>query len=239
MLFKSAVFAGLMASVASAANMSTLRAPPSDFTAPVDSKIGRRLMSSARMLEQNQQQAEQGDPSFMYNYYIKYQSCASLIQVRGENGGGGGGKDEGGILYTQNLVKFSLCPKSSSCSSCGDGVAQYVVNMNEFIDAYTEAQLEAQELACENVREYCYCENANDDQMCENQCYYDQGMDYCVNMEGDAEFEIQRYLECAGKFFDRLIPFFVLAFSILPKKLLTTHMLNYKSNPPSPLISIH
>jgi hypothetical protein len=199
MMFKSAVFAGLMASVASAASMGSLRAPPSDFTAPLDSKMGRRLMKSARQLEQNNQnQNGEADPSFMWNYYIKYQSCASLIQISQE--GGNNNNNNQGLLYTQNLVKFSLCPRESSCESCGEGVAQYVVNMNEFIDAYTEAQMEEQQLACEYVREYCYCDNANDDQMCENQCYYDQGMDYCVEIEGEEEFEIQRYLECAGKF---------------------------------------
>ena len=130
----------------------------------------------------------------MVNYSIKYLGCSSLVQINRE----GGGEDDP-LLYTQNLVKFGLCPSDESCSSCNKGDAQYVVNMEEFIDAYTEMKMEEQERNCEYVREYCYCDNANDDEACENQCYAEKGMDYCIEYEGEEEFEIQRYLECAGK----------------------------------------
>ena len=107
-----------------------------------------------------------------------------------------GNADEG-ILYSQNLVRFALCPENT-CSSCSGG-GEYVVNMLEFVDAYTEAKLEEQEMACENIRENCYCDNANDDEVCENTCYTNAGMDVCIEYEGQEEFEIQRYLECDGK----------------------------------------
>jgi len=67
----------------------------------------------------------------------------------------------------------------------------------DFIDAYTEMKMEEKERQCEYVRENCYCDNANDDEVCENQCYAEKGMDYCIEYEGEEEFEIQRYLECA------------------------------------------
>lgn len=165
-----------------------------DFDVKVDSKLGKRLMSKARALNEDR------DWTWVANYDIKYRGCSSLVQIRGEEGGGGDGES---MLYTQNLVKFSLCPSDSSCSKCKNG-ADYVVNMMEFVDAWTEFKMSAQEQACENIRENCYCNNNyNDDQQCENQCYNDAGMSECIEYDGDndngEEFEIQRYLECAGK----------------------------------------
>ena len=197
MLFRSTVFAGLVAAASAAMGRDTMIAPQEDFNIAADSKIGRKLMSKARRLEQNGNQNQDQDAQWLYGFSIKYDSCASLIQVREE-----GGNQEEGLLYTQNMVKFTLCPGNTegSCDGCGSGAAQYVVNMMDFVDAYTEMKLEAQEYACEMIREYCYCDNANDDQVCENQCYIDAGMDVCVEYEGGDEFEIQRYLECAGTY---------------------------------------
>ncbi|KAL3921047.1 MAG: hypothetical protein SGILL_002954 [Bacillariaceae sp.] len=193
MFFRSTILAALVA--AASAMRDTVIAPQEDFNIAADSKIGRKLMSKARRLENNNQNDQ--DAQWLYGFSIKYDSCASLIQVREEGGG-----DEEGLLYTQNMVKFTLCPGNSegSCDGCGSGAATYVVNMLDFVDAYTEMKLEAQEYACEMIREYCYCDNANDDEVCENQCYIDAGMDGCVEYEGGDEFEIQRYLECAGTY---------------------------------------
>jgi hypothetical protein len=134
----------------------------------------------------------------MAGYSIKYIGCTSLLQVSEE----GGNAEEGeSNLYTMNLVKFALCPSNGSCRSCGKGHAQYVVNMNDFIDAYTESKMNAQEQACENIRENCYCDDDNnDDEACENQCYQNAGMSVCIEYEGDEEFEIQEYLECGGMY---------------------------------------
>jgi len=89
-----------------------------------------------------------------------------------------------------------MCP-SDSCSTCKNG-GEYVVNMMEFVDSYTEAKLTEKEYTCEMIRENCYCDNANDDEVCENQCYVNEGHDECIEYEGEEEFEIQRYLECQG-----------------------------------------
>lgn len=185
MLFKSAAVASFVASAAAFV-------PNGDIQA--DSKIGQKLMSKARALEQN------GQNTWMTGYSIKYLGCSSLIQVSGE-GQGGNQQDGGSLLYTQNLAKFGLCKDSEvSCSSCGSGSAQYVVNMNDFVDAWTESKMEAQQQACENVRENCYCDNANDDQACESSCYTAMGMDYCIEYEDEEEFEVQRFMECGRKF---------------------------------------
>lgn len=168
-----------------------------DRDIPVDSKLGRKLLEKATVVEHARSLAnnnnEQG--AFMYQYSIKYLGCSSIVQINGEEGG----KNNNGnsMLYNKHLVRFALCP-TGSCSSCPNG-GQYVVNMQEFIDAYTEAKLTQKEMACENVRENCYCDGQyNDDQACENQCYTDAGLEDCIEYEGQEAFEVQRYLECNG-----------------------------------------
>jgi hypothetical protein len=191
MIFRSVVLAAMAATGAATSFI------PGDI--PANSRAGSKLLSKAKV-EHRELENDDGYTTWISGYSIRYDGCASLIQIAGGEGGGGGGDGDGSLLYTQNLVKFSLCPTGddSACSSCKNG-AQYVVNMNEFVDAYTEMKLDAEEYACETVRENCYCDNANDDDVCESQCYYEAGLDYCIEVEGDEEFEIQRYLECAGK----------------------------------------
>jgi hypothetical protein len=184
MLFKATIIALLAASVS---------ALSPDDGIPADSSAGMKLMSQARALDQ------QDDVSWMAGYSIKYLGCTSLLQVRGE-GGGGDGEDGESNLYTMNMVKFGLCPSDESCGSCGKGKAQYVVNMNDFIDAYTEMQMNAEEQVCESVRENCYCDDVDDDDACEYQCYVNAGLENCIEYDGDDEqFDAQEYLECKGK----------------------------------------
>lgn len=187
MMFRSAIFAMLAACVAASDSMIP------DFNIPTTSETGKRLMSKARRVEQNNNNQQNDEAEWLSGYSIKYDSCASLIQVREE----GGGNDEEGLLYTQNLVKFVICPgNSGSCNDCGRGIAQYVVNMREFVEAYTEMKQEQQEQACETIQNYCYCDNANDDEACENQCYVDAGMSECIQYEGQEEMDVNAMLEC-------------------------------------------
>lgn len=162
-----------------------------DFEVKANSKLGKRLLSKARALNDNNER----DWTWVAKYSIKYRGCSSLIQLAQEGQGGGG--EDGSLLYTQNLVKFSLCPSDDTCDSCKNG-ADYVVNMMEFLDAWTENKMNTLEQTCENIRENCYCNNQyNDDEACQNQCYTDAEMTECIEIEGEEEFEIQRYLECA------------------------------------------
>jgi len=105
-------------------------------------------------------------------------------------------------MYQQRLVHFKLCP-SDSCRSCTNG-ADYVVELNEFIDAMMEAKLTAQEYNCERVRENCWCENANNADYCLATCYTNAKMDYCNEMNGNnnygqanGQFELSDALNCA------------------------------------------
>jgi hypothetical protein len=179
MMFKSAIIASLVASAASFVPIEGIDAT---------SKAGQKLLSKARSLENNKQ-----DITWMVGYNIKYLGCTSLMQVNPNEGG----QDNTSMLYTQNLVKFALCSTTGTCSSCGNGDAQYVVPMNDFVDAWTEAEMTVQKQTCEAVRETCYCDNANDDQNCEATCFANKGYDYCTQY--DEDFEVQRFMECGGK----------------------------------------
>ena len=85
-------------------------------------------------------------------------------------GGEEGGNDRQNFngMYKQRLVHFKLCPTGYCGSSCANG-ADYVVDMGLFVQTYLQSKMEAQEYDCEMVRENCNCENANDDEACEQQ----------------------------------------------------------------------
>jgi len=179
---------------------------PSEGTIPADSKFGRELLRKATVIEparflKDNNNNNNYNQNYIALYDIKYTGCSSLIQINAQGGGGGGGgggqnnNQNNGILYTQHIVKFELCP-SGTCSSGCSGGGEYAVSMMNFVDSYTEAKLEEQEYNCEMVRESCYCDNANDDEACEYSCYVNAGMEECVEYEGQEDFEIQRYLEC-------------------------------------------
>lgn len=169
---------------------------------PVESAMGQALLRKATVIEparhlNNNNNQNQGNAAYLGKYEIKYLGCNSLLQVNREGGGNNNNNQNGGILYTQNLVRFALCPENS-CGSCSGG-GEYAVNMAEFVDAYTEAKMQEEEYACEVVRENCYCDNADDAEACEGACYSAAGLTDCVKYEGQDNFEIQRYLECRGK----------------------------------------
>lgn len=168
-----------------------------DRDIPVDSKFGQALLEKATVIEHARSLANNNNQqgAFLYKYSIKYLGCSSIVQINGEEGNK---NNQGSMLYNKHLVRFALCP-SDSCSSCPNG-GQYVVNMQEFINAYTEAKLNEKEAQCEAVRETCYCNGQyNDDRACEEACYAEKGLTDCIEYEGQEAFEVQRYLECGGK----------------------------------------
>jgi hypothetical protein len=166
---------------------------------PVTSEMGQNLLIKATVVEEARILNNNNDYSWMASYSIRYTGCSSLVQVAGQNGNNNKNND-GGMVYTQHLVAFSLCPVDACNSKC-EGGGKYVVNMADFVDMYTEAKMAEQELQCENVREACYCDDADDGEACEYACYTTAGIaDVCVQYEGQEQFEVQRYLECQGKY---------------------------------------
>jgi len=153
-----------------------------------DSALGRELLSRARRVEQG----DAVDYSWVLDYSIQFKGCHTITQY---GGGMEDGDDEGAMsTWKQNLVEFKLCPSASCGYGCDGG--DYIVNMADFVDLYTEARMAAEELACENLRESCYCDDADDEDQCEYNCYASAGFDYCIAEEEENEFDLQEYLQC-------------------------------------------
>ena len=149
---------------------------------------------------QNQNQDER-DTTWMYQYSIQFDSCHSATTIRQEGGG-----DEFGALIANNSIEFTLCPTDGKK---GKDCGRYLAPMMDFLNAYTEAQMEEEEYECEVAREQCEYEaemnqnnyqnnNGNyNEQYYMNECYQAMGKNFCMEYEGQEEFEVQRYLECA------------------------------------------
>mmetsp|Transcript_52833 Transcript_52833/g.78942 ORF Transcript_52833/g.78942 Transcript_52833/m.78942 type:complete len:383 (-) Transcript_52833:159-1307(-) len=178
--------------VATALLVASVTANDSELFSP-RSAAGQRLLSKARRLN--------GDDDAYMNYgwakdySIKFHSCHTVNSFRaGEEGGQEEGQDP---TETQRLVRFRLCPSDTCGVSCNGG-GDYLVDLKEFVATYIEARAAAQENACENVQNYCDCENANDDDACLNQCYYAAGLEGCIENENGEQQEdnMEELLEC-------------------------------------------
>jgi len=149
-----------------------------------NSKGGRELLSNSRKLEQD------NDFTWIVDYSMKFANCHTITQYNME------GDEEQGNVYKETLIKYKLCKTGKCGYGCKGG--EYLTDMASYIDAYTEAKMNAREYACEMVRENCNCEDdQNDDEKCEKQCYIDAGLDYCIENDDDGEeFNLQEFLEC-------------------------------------------
>mmetsp|Transcript_8058 Transcript_8058/g.22376 ORF Transcript_8058/g.22376 Transcript_8058/m.22376 type:complete len:416 (-) Transcript_8058:157-1404(-) len=188
-MFKTALLALLLTEAAAIA------AKP-EFNAA--SRAARKLLKNAKVVEAparrlNQDEDEEEDYSWLNDMSLKFDGCHNTLSLSEEGGG-----DDGSPIQNNGVITFKLC-SSKTCGSCTGGT--YATNMLEFVDAFTESMMEMQEYQCEAARENCNCEDANDDDQCEQQCWYDLGMMQCIQMQdnddAEEEFEVQRYLECA------------------------------------------
>mmetsp|Transcript_17886 Transcript_17886/g.29300 ORF Transcript_17886/g.29300 Transcript_17886/m.29300 type:complete len:395 (+) Transcript_17886:41-1225(+) len=190
MLFRSAA---LLTATAAVASGKSVEVPMNDIA--VNSKLGGNIMSKARRLDGNANNGEAG--AWVAKYSIVFQRCAvsnEYFAFEGEN------QDRNNWQQQQKLVHFKLCP-SSNTSSCNNG-ANYAVPMEDFVEMYIQSMMTAQEYNCEITKQNCYCENANDDEACENQCYYTAGFDYCIENQNNNNnnqayvFELEQAQRC-------------------------------------------
>ena len=195
MMFRVAIIA-LIASAAAALKDVT---PNGEVAA--NSALGMRLLSEAQVVQPARQlndQQDERDVTFVAGYSLRYKGCHSLIQVAaGENNNNKNNQAES-MLYATHLARFALCPTSGNCDKCAGG-GEYVMNMQTFVDAFTEARLTEAEYACETARENCNCEGNDDEETCEAACYSAAGITCVDDAENGYDFEIQRYLECRRK----------------------------------------
>mmetsp|Transcript_13097 Transcript_13097/g.19087 ORF Transcript_13097/g.19087 Transcript_13097/m.19087 type:complete len:345 (-) Transcript_13097:156-1190(-) len=153
-----------------------------------NSSAGQKLLSKSRALEENYN-------SWIVDYSLKFDSCHTVVNFNAEDANG----DEGAVSK-QKLAKFKLCP-SDKCGSYCTG-AEYLVDMDQFVNSYTEWQMNDKEYKCEQVRENCNCDYYDDEEACENKCYTTAGLyDDCVEVEqGDDDsyvFDLQEWMECS------------------------------------------
>jgi hypothetical protein len=184
--------------------------PKADISA--NSRIGQSVLSKARRLEDANDNAEISY-TWVANMSLKFQGCYHTQTWNGEANG-----DEDVKISTQRLVRFRLCPTSSctmeSAAGCSAGYGDYIIGMEDYLEAYFEAVQQDQEYSCEYEKNYgdCACdgENQGDDfnrDYCEYDCYMGKGMEYCVdrnpyeenngnNNKNNEKMELREMAEC-------------------------------------------
>jgi len=170
-----------------------------------DSKLGMKLLSEARRLENAD---EELDMSWVVDYSLKFQGCHHVTQWNAEADG-----NEDLRIATKRLVRFRLCESNEcddeSSGGCSSAYGDYIIDMNTFLEAYLMDLEELHEWTCQYYEmKVCNCDDDDgkddnfDEQECMNECYANNGLDYCIEEENDddaIEFELDEYIEC-GQF---------------------------------------
>jgi len=176
----------------------------------MESKLGNSIMSKARRLEQDE---EEVDFTWVVDYSIKFQGCHHVSQWNDE------ADDEDDVkIQTKRLIRFRLCPTgtctSSNAGGCSSGYGDYIIDMNEYLEAYIEEVEELNKYKCEYLENnVCACNDDDgnqqddgfDEDMCLYDCYVKEGVeDICAEenpydddeQEQEEEFNLQEYMEC-------------------------------------------
>lgn len=168
------------------------------------SKAGKKMLSSARRLDQD----DEIDYGWVANFDIKYQGCHHIKQWNEE-----ADNQDDVRIYTKRLVRFRLCP-SGTCSStnaggCSSGYGEYIIDMDTFVEAYVEARRQDLEQQCEYQLNYvCKCgddDNQADDydeEICEYDCLVAAGLDECVENNPYEDDEQQQNEDDMDNFFE-------------------------------------
>jgi len=159
-----------------------------DASLKTTSKLGKKLMTKARRLDEDQEV----DYSWLPGYTFQFQKCYSWDAF---------GRDEQG--RKESYVVFRACPQGACSASCRYG-ADYIVEMEEYVQAYIEAKQNYQEYNCQLVQENCACDDDQvDDNACLQDCYSAAGLTYCQNDEEDDgnnnqnNFDVDNFRDCA------------------------------------------
>ena len=109
-----------------------------------NSQLGRRL-EEGEEAEEEEAEEYQVDIS---GYSLKFEQCQFVKAYDDELAGG----DSDTILATRRFVIFRLCP-SGYCDSCSYNFGEYIVDLEEYLDATVEYQQELQEEMCNACQE--------------------------------------------------------------------------------------
>ena len=119
------------------------------------------LMRGARPTENSQiRRLDAGEEEYQVDisgYSVKFEKCQFVKAYDDELA-----EDEEAatVLATKRFVVFRLCP-NNSCSSCNYNYGEYIVDLEEYLDATVQYQQEIQEEMCQACEE---CGNWDDQQ---------------------------------------------------------------------------
>jgi len=155
----------------------------------LDSPIGSTLLRNARALEE-----DESAYSWMVDYSLKFTSCHTVTEYSIDN-------DGAGYLYKEKLVEFKICPTGQCDSTCEGG--NYVAPLEDYATAYAEQMVIDKAYACAQVKANCVCEEEEEDEGdeeeeedeedCEDVCYLNAGLGYCIEDDGDEEGDDGNY----------------------------------------------
>merc|ERR1712232_625075 len=111
--------------------------------------------SQLRRLDQN------GKEVNISSYSLKFQKCQF---VKAYDDDLAEDEDARTVLATKHFVVFRLCP-SNTCDSCNYGYGEYLVDMEEYLEATIEYAKDKQEEKCDQCEEECdeYYENEEEE----------------------------------------------------------------------------
>lgn len=101
--------------------------------------------SQLRRLDENEYEVD------ISGYSLKFQKCQFVKSYDEELAEDG---DTTTVLATKHFVVFRLCP-SNSCDSCNYGYGEYLVDMEEYLEATIEYAQDQQEEKCDQCEEDC------------------------------------------------------------------------------------
>ena len=175
----------------------------------VGSKVGQRVLSMARRVEENNNNNAEIDYTWVANMSLKFQGCYQTQQWNDEANG-----EDDVRISTKRLVRFRLCPSDSctmeSAAGCSAGYGDYIIGMEDYLQAYFEAVQQDHEYNCEIARQNdCACDKDGqgddfNEEICHYEGYMNLGMEYCVDRNPDEEegqqkeeeWELDRMAEC-------------------------------------------
>lgn len=168
----------------------------------VDSDLARNLLTKARRVQQNNNQAADDDfnADWISGYSLKFQGCHHISQWNDAVDG-----EEDVRIATKRLVRFRLCPSDScsktSSSGCSEGYGDYIIDMNTYLEYYFAARATYQQFECSYLTNYvCAC---NGDNSCLYKCFKQHNMlSVCGQNNGnngqgdDSIISMEDYMSC-------------------------------------------
>jgi len=160
----------------------------------VTSKAGKRLLSKARKLDNNDNAY---DYSWMTDYSLQFESCHTVMSFERGEGGEDNNNADGSPVRNQGMITFKLCPTDTCGTSKSCNGPEYVAQMRDFVQSYQEAKEAALEYACEAVQANCACDDdGQDDEQCMSNCYAAAGIS-CEDDDGNNnDQDMEEFLEC-------------------------------------------